>query len=273
MLRFTVAPALALLALIACDDRYYAGGQNEIVFGIQQSSTGVATGYELINLANRGGSVATAFKDGDGGGRCWFERLDERLGRPHLEGGVASWSGGMLPNGGLTVLANQPELTKQPGKGWNSTDTLSFYAEGFAMPPLTRVTMSAPLVELAIDSITPAPDGETNTIAIAPGAGLAVKWTPPVEQTRSRVMVTLTTERAEVRCFDDAETGSAIIGHSFIGKLIAAAGSGSADAGAPLTGKMLIASHRQHTMFADGGWIVYVVATHVHRDIAFTGMR
>jgi len=113
-------------SLAACDDRRgFYGGTSEIVFGLEQSSTGVAAGYELLGLANQGGSFATAFRDGDGRGRCWFERLDTRLGRPHVESGIATWTGGLLPAEGFTVLANQPGLTRRQDKAWDSTDTLS----------------------------------------------------------------------------------------------------------------------------------------------------
>ena len=43
------------------------------------------------------------------------------------------------------------------------------------------------------------------------------------------------------------------------------------DAGAAaLAGKLTVATHRQVTLYANGGWIIYVVASNVHRDIAFS---
>ena len=140
------------------------------------------------------------------------------------------------------------------------------------MPPLQRVTMRAPLTTLAIGAITPAPDATTGALALAATSDVSVAWTPPSDDARARVMVTLSTDRAEVRCFDDAVNGSATIGAEWVAKLLAEAGP-TADGGAGFTGKMFIASHRQATLFADGGWIVYVVAAHVHREIPFTGIR
>jgi hypothetical protein len=70
-----------------------------------------------------------------------------------------------------------------------------------------------------------------------------------------------------VRCFDDMTTGSAIVPAKWIAQLF------PADDAAPIAGKLTIASHRQTTILARGDWIVYVVATSVHRDIAFTGTR
>ncbi|MBX3231926.1 MAG: hypothetical protein KIT84_12170 [Labilithrix sp.] len=262
---------LGVLALGACTHGSWGRGgtSNEIVFGIEQSRLGVAAGYEFIGLAKHGGSAAVAFRDGDGRGRCWFERLDTRLGRPHVENGVATWSGGSLPSEGLTVLANQPDLVRREGAAWTSDDTLFFYAEGFAMPPLEGVRMRAPLVQLAIGDVTPAPDATTGALALDATSEVSVKWTPPVEDTRSRVMVALTTDLAEVRCFDDAANGGAVIGNEWIARLLAASTKDD-DAGAGVTGTMTVASHRQTTLFAEGDWIVYVVAAHVHRDIAFT---
>lgn len=269
---------------IACDPIYdgpYGDGiANQVVFGIEQSRDGVATDYDFIGLGGHGGSLAAAFRDGDGDGSCWFEITDNRLGKPHVDNGTARWTGGTLgtpPGDGLLVLANQPEPTKQVQIGWTSNDTLTFYAEGFAMPPLSRVAMRAPLVELTIGAITPAPDATSGTLSITPTTEVGVTWTPPAEETLSRVMVTLETAHANVRCFNRADTGTTIIPAKWIEQLfpdprdlVVDAGDGGSSS---ISGKLTVASHRQTTLIAPGNWVVYVVATSVHRDIAFTGTR
>ena len=259
---------LLLTLVVGCDPvyPYSSGRENEIVFGISQSAEGVSADYELIGLGGHGGSTAAAFRDGDGEGSCWLESLDDRLGKPRVDPGVATWSGGTLgspPGTGLLVQANQPEPTKQAAAGWTSSDAITFYAEGFAMPALDRVTMTAPLVELTIGTITP---DASNGMKLTPASDVGVTWTPPAEPTSSRVLVTLETEHVNVRCFNRADTGSAIVPAKSIAQLFPADGSS-------ITGKLTIASHRQTTLLAPGSWVVYVVATSVHRDIAFTGTR
>ena len=290
------------LLVAACDgdwDDWSSGNGNEIVFGIQQDKSGVAADYDFVGLDGHGGSVAWAFRDGDGRGQCWFENLDDRLGKPHVENGTARWSGGTLgtpPGSGLTILANQPDATKQATAGWASSDILSFYAEGFAMPPLDGVQMRAPLVELTVGAITPAPDAN-GAITIKPSSDVSVAWTPPAGETASRILVTLETEHANVRCFDYPDTGSIVVPARWIAQLFPVGTAGTAaDGGAPsvndasvdasadggasapsgpavISGHLTIASHRQSTTFAPGDWTVYAVATSVHRDIAFTGTR
>ena len=278
---------LLLLTLfgVACDSAYpYGNGrENEIVFGISQDAEGVSADYELIGLGGHGGSTAAAFRDGDGEGECWFEDLDDRLGKSHFDSGVARWTGGTLgspPGTGLLVQANQPEPTKQAAPGWTSDDTISFYAEGFAMPPLDRVTMRAPLVELALGAVAPAPDA-SGSIALTPATDVGVTWTPPSEDTLSRVLVSLETEHANVRCFNRADAGSTIVSAKRIAQLLESSTVGETDgetggataSGATVRGKLVIATHRQTTLIAPGNWLVYVVATSVQRDIAFTGTR
>lgn len=265
--------SLALpLALGACEPIYpYEGGHaNEVVFGIEQKGGAVSADYEFIGLGGHGGSVAAAFRDGDGDGRCWFEDLDQRLGKPHVDTGFATFSGGTLgtpPGSGLLLQANQAAPTTQGSVGWTSADLLSFYAEGFAMPLLDRVMMQAPLVELAIGAIAPAPDA-AGAIALGPSTDVGVTWTPPAEETASRVLVTLETAHTNVRCFDRAVTGSIVVPAKWIALLFPADGSSSS-----VDGKLTIASHRQTTVIAPGNWLVYVVATAVHRDVAFKGTR
>jgi hypothetical protein len=283
VVRFPLLLVLGLgvvAAALACGpayDRPHGDGiANEVVFGIEQNAQGVSADYDFIGLGGHGGSLAAAFRDGDGEGSCWYEILDNRLGKPHVDNGTARWTGGTLgsiPGEGLLVLANQPQPTKQSTVGWTSADSISFYAEGFAMPPLERVTMRAPLVELTVGAIAPAPDATTGTMTITPKTDVGVSWTPPAEDTLSRILVTLETEHANVRCFTRPEKGSSIVPAQWIERLFPDPRDPSDGGSSSITGKLTIASHRQTTLIEPGNWLVYVVATSVHRQIAFTGTR
>lgn len=277
----------ALLAVIACgcsgyDDAYWLG-DNEIVFGISQRTvttpegekkTEVVAGYEYLRLAHTGGWGPWIFRDGDGEGTCYFERFDQRLGKPHVESGAASFSGGRLPApGGLQILANQQDLSRHEGLGWEQGDVLTFDVSGFAMPPIPRATMTAPVTALEVASIAPAlPEGATE-LTIRSNDSVGVEWRPVEEKPFSRVMVSLETEvengpGAQVRCFGTARSGSAVIPAHWVARLFS-----TVDPNAPIKGRLAIASHRQVTIYARGGWVVYVVATTVHREQAFRGER
>lgn len=195
--------SLSFAAVAACGDdgwyRYY--DDNEILFGISQRidpATGkkqVSAGYEFLGLARRGGWSVSAFRDGDGEGTCYFERYDNRLGQPHVESGVATFSGGSLPAGGLQILANQGDVTLD-NAGWATGDLLTFDASGFAMPPLRGGTMNAPAAELTITSITPQPSSNdaNGSFDLSTTTDIDVTWTAVSEKVPTRVMVSLVTE-------------------------------------------------------------------------------
>ena len=157
--RFLLIGPVLMMFVAGCvdyEDGYYRYGANEIVFGIRQridpasGESSVTASYEFLGLADKGGWATSVFRDGDGDGTCYFERYDNRLGQPHVESGVAVWTGAKLPGAGLQVLANQREPSKLEAEGWGPDDTLSFDVSGFAMPRMQTVTMNAPRTDLAI---------------------------------------------------------------------------------------------------------------------------
>ncbi|MBX3219921.1 MAG: hypothetical protein KF795_05330 [Labilithrix sp.] len=275
-----LGPVVCMLA--ACGDYGdgdYGYSQNEIVFGIRQrvdvasGKTEVTAGYEYLGLAHRGGWVPRVFRDGDGEGTCYFERYDARLGQPHVESGVATWTGGKLPAPGLQVLANQPEPSKLEGEGWTADDTLTFEVSGFAMPRLQAVSMRAPRIDLDVTAIAPAAaEGDTET-TVKPTDDVGVTWTPSAPAAGTRVMVTLETEEEDgpgggVRCFGASSSGSAIIPAMWVARLFS-----SVDPAKPIKGRIAVSSHRQITYHTRGSWTAYIVATTLHREQAFTGVR
>lgn len=281
--RFLHVPVLVAALGCGCGDyEDYSYGENEIVFGINQrtvkASEGekkeITAGYEYLRLANKGGWGPWVFRDGDGEGTCYFERFDDRLGKPHVESGAATFAGGKLPSpGGLQILANQPDLSKLEGAGWQDGDILTFDVSGFAMPPISTTMMYAPRGSLDVKTITPAlPEGATE-LSLKASDSVAVTWAPVTEGPRSKVVVSLETDDegghgSQVRCFGSADSGSAIIPSHWVARLFS-----TVDPSAPITGHLEIASHRQVTIYARGSWIVYVVATTLHREQTFTGVR
>ena len=283
--RFLLAPVVigVIVALSACgnyDDGYYGYSDNEIVFGIRQrvdaasGKTEVTAGYEFLGLAHKGGWVTNVFRDGDGEGTCYFENFGYRLGQPHVESGVAVWTGGKLPEAGLQVLANQPEASKLEAEGWGDDDQLTFDVSGFAMPRLHAVTMRAPRTDLAITAITPALAEGASEVSINATDDVAVTWTPPESSAATRVMVTLETEdesgepHAGVRCFGTSSSGGAVIPSKWVARLFS-----SVDPEKPIKGHIGVASHRQTTYHARGNWTAYIVATTQHREQPFSGIR
>jgi hypothetical protein len=203
---------------------------------------------------------------------CWAERLDDRLGQPRVAGGVATFKGGLLPAAGIAVLANRADDLKLDGPGWTSAgESLTFEAQGFAMPPIAPSQLLVPSTELAIV----APSDASADVAVAKDQPLEVSWTASDKAApRENVVVSLTAIPAaqpnargvELRCFFDRTAGSgrfpATLLDRFTGLLGASAGE--------VKGKLHIATHRQLTIFARGGWTVYVVATSQQREQPFT---
>lgn len=269
MIPFLLIGVAAAATTVACGhdhDRYGRGGyESGIVFGISQSTdpaTGATTtraGYEYLELARKGG-WRTAFSPAGDDGVCFYEELDRRIGRPHVgDGGRARFAGGALPGEGLVVAANEDE-PQHAGPAFGPGDTLVFDVEhGFAIPNIGAVTMRAPRTVLAI---AVPPPGE---LSVDPAADLAFEWSPGETEDRpSRVMVAVETEEAdgrgrEVRCFYDEDVLRGVIPSGFIGRL---GGSGT-------KGVVQIATHRQVTIFARGGWTIYVVGAIFHREQPF----
>jgi hypothetical protein len=273
--------ALGGLVLVAAgcgDDGWDRFDTNEIVFGIQQRTTAdqkkeVRAGYEFLRLSDKGGWSPYVFRDGDGEGTCYFEHYGERLGRPHVESGVATFTGGKLAGSGLQILANQPDETRQEGVGWADGDVLTFSASGFAMPTIPAMRIVGPRTGLEVTSVLPVPAEPGAAIAIKATDPVSVSWKPVTDGPASRVMVSLETEEeggpgSQVRCFGWMGSGSAIIPATWVGRLFS-----SIDPGKPVKGHISVATHRQLTILSRGNWATYVVATAVHKDEPFEGVR
>lgn len=260
-----------LLAAGAGCSTHHGYDDNQIVFGISQSvdadtgETVTTAGYDLLELG-RSGWRTTGWIDRDRS--CWVESLDRRLGRPIVEGGAATFRGGLLPPEGLTVTAataaggdpGDPELRGSPG--WRTGDVLTFDARGFAMPRVEGLQMRAPSTDL---EITEPPAGE---LTIDKAADLPVAWSLG-ERGRERVVVSLEIEAEEgrghqLRCFFDRFDGQSTIPASLLARLAAAAGEG------PHKGHLHMGTHRQVTVQSAGGWVIYVVASVVTREQPFT---
>lgn len=272
------AGAMLGLAAAACDVEPMYGDPNEIVFGIEQGTDeagapAVSAGYEYLGLSGARGPrwAPISFRDEAGDATCYFERYDARLGRPHVESGLATWSGADLPAGGLAVRANADVESAHAGPGWRTGDALLFEATGFAMPALEPVKMRVPRTDLAIEALTPVPVAEAMTIA-ADGE-VALSWTPPEDPDGTRVLLSLHTEVPgaegdEVRCFASASAGTIVVPRDWTARLFAAV-----PGGVPVAGHVRIATHRQVTYQAQGNWVAYLVATSLVRSVPFTGTR
>ena len=276
MLRRVLLLASLCGLVVACgdhDDWGYA--PSEALFAIEQRTDAAGTkqisaGYELLGLANRRSWGAEIFRDGDGEGTCYYERLGERLGRARVDDGVAVFGGGRLPAPGIQVLANQPDAQLLGAEGWSTNERLTFDVRGFALPRIQPFVLRAPRSDLQVTAVVPAANG--TAIALRPSDDVGVTWTPPADpDDDARVMVVLRTsapDPIEVRCFGSGRSDSIVLPSRWVAQLFSAV-----DPALPITGHLTIASHRQVTTFARGDWTVYVVATTVHSDQSFTGTR
>lgn len=265
---------LGLVGLAACsnDDDPYFHDPNEIVFGISQSFAAdgaphIDADYGFLGLARQPFRYRPwVFTDGDGNSACYYERFDASTEHAPSDPGTAVFSGGKLPAGGVSISANQSGETILDGASWASSDTLSFRAAGFAMPSVDGVQLYAPTTALDVTSVSPAS-------AIGAVDDVTVTWTP-ISGGDARVMVALDTDTspsgvsAEIRCFTGGSFGRAIIPHTWIAKLFS-----GFDASTPIAGRLRVATHSQVTIAGPKNWLIYVVATSIHHDSAFTGVR
>lgn len=251
---------------------------SEIVFGINQAKDAdgkvtTSVGYEHLDVRNHGWSTR-GFVGRDRS--CWAERLDERLGQPKVEGGVALFKGGTLPAGGLAVIANRGEDLTLDGPAWTSTsESLTFEARGFAMPEITPAKVRVPSLDLAIV----APADPAAEVPVALDQELEIGWTKPdPSASPENVVVSLVAvpegqpeaRGVELRCFFDRSAGTGRFPKNLMDRFVSLAGVAP---GTPLKGKLRIATHRQLTIFADGGWTVYVVASVDQREQPFVLQR
>jgi hypothetical protein len=259
----------------------YSYRDSEIVFGISQSKATdgkvtTSVGYEFLDVLDHGWSArGVVTRDRS----CWAERLDDRLGQPHVEGGVAKFEGGLLPSGGVAVVANRAEDLTLDGPAWNAAgDAVTFEARGFAMPEIRPAKLVLPSLDLAI--VTPAdPAAE---VSMPAATELEVAWTPPADGEPAKVPENVVASLVaapegqpeargvEIRCFFDRKAGKGLFPKKLMDRFITLVG---AQPGAPIKGKLRVATHRQLTIFADGGWTVYVVASVDQREQPFVLQR
>jgi hypothetical protein len=247
---------------------------SSIVFGIDQTrgadgKVTTSVGYEMLDLRDHGWS-ARGFTSADRS--CWAERLDDRLGQPRVAGGVATFQGGLLPANGIAVVANRGDDLTLDGAAWTSAgETLTFASKGFAMPDIPPSPVVVPSLGLAI--VTPA--DAAAEVPVRVDQELEVAWTPSDEAApHENVVASLTAVPAdqpnargvELRCFFDRTAGTGRFPTRLLQRFATLVGTAP---GATLKGKLHVATHRQLTIFADGGWTVYVVATAEQREQPF----
>ncbi|MDB4936630.1 MAG: hypothetical protein JWP87_3602 [Labilithrix sp.] len=273
---------LAAASLVGCFEDSYDGygryDDSSIVFGIDQTKGAdgkvtTSVGYEMLDVRSKGWS-ARGFVTADRS--CWAERLDDRLGQPHVEGGFAKFQGGLLPPEGVAVVANRADDLTLPGPAWtNAGESLTFEAHGFAMPDIAPSPLVVPSLDLAIVS----PAEASADVAIPAGQELEVDWTASDKSApRENVVASLTAVPAgeaeargvELRCFFDRTAGKGSFPKNLTDRFATLLG---ATPGTAVKGKLHIATHRQLTIFARGGWTVYVVATAAQREQPFTLQR
>ena len=269
---------LATAAVGCVDDRFEHDGDrgSSIVFGIDQTKNAegrlvTSVGYEMLDVINHGWS-ARGFNSADRS--CWSERLDDRLGQPRVEGGVATFQGGLLPAGGIAVVANRGEDLTLDGAAWTSAgEALTFESRGFAMPSISPSKVLVPSLDLAI--VTPA--DAAAEVPVRVDQELEVSWTPSAagaSAPHENVVASLTAVPAdqpdargvELRCFFDRDAGTGRLPTRLLERFATLVG---AAPGTTIKGKLHIATHRQLTIFADGGWTIYVVATAEQREQPF----
>lgn len=288
----SLAGLLALALLAGCEDggdehrRGRHSDETSIVFGIDQTKrpdgkVTTAVGYEMLDLFGHGllghGSISRGVVTDELS--CWAENLDDRLGQPHVEGGVAVFRGGLLPANGIAVVANRTDNLELDGAAWtNAGEALTFEAKGFAMPDIAPSTMHVPSQDLAMSSPTDA----AAVVPVTAAQELAVTWAPSdAAATPENVVVSLNAVTAanpngrgvELRCFFDRSAGTGTVPARMMSRFFTLAGGqeGTVSASSPaIVGKLRVATHRQLTIFARGGWTVYVVATSAQREQPFS---
>lgn len=261
-------------------DHHGGYADSEIVFGISQTKNAegkvtTSVGYEHLDVRDRGWSTR-GFVSRDRS--CWAERLDDRLGQPKVEGGVALFKGGQLPANGIAVIANRPDELTFDGPAWSTAgEALTFEAHGFAMPTIDPARLRVPSLDLAL--VTPA--DAAAEVAVRLDQELEVGWTKPepgAADAKENVVASLRvvpegqpeSRGVELRCFFDRDDGAGRFPKNLMERFVSLA---EGVPGGAVKGKLRIATHRQLTIFADGGWTVYVVASVDQREQPFVLQR
>lgn len=257
---------------------------SEIVFGIAQSKSAegkvsTSVGYEFLDVLDHGWNAVGLVSRGRS---CWAERLDERLGQPRVEGGVATFQGGALPDKGIAVIANRADDLVLDAPAWQAGGApLTFEARGFAMPNIGPETIYAPATDLALLAPAAPSEGSADLALDSQSKDeLEVSWTvteattgPPESVVASLVAVAEGTPGArgvELRCFFDRRTGKGAFPRAMVARFAELVSTGTTT---PIKGKLHIATHRQLTIHARGGWTVYVVASVDQREQPFALQR
>jgi hypothetical protein len=141
------------------------------------------------------------------------------------------------------------------------------------MPDIEQQKLLVPSQQLTIMS----PD-VTAEVPITSEQDFAIAWTPSDKNgPDENVVVSLNAvpdsmpnaRGVELRCFYDRSMGNGKIPKLLLARFAGIIGNGNTP-GAPIKGKLRFATHRQLTIFAKGGWTVYVVATAEQREQPFT---
>jgi len=244
------------LAMAGCsdDDGWSSYDDNEIVFGITQKGTTTTAGYEYLSLAHRGGWSTDVMRAGTDG-VCIHETLDRRIGKPNVgDGGRARFSGGLLPPAGLVVNANEDDVKLDAAAFGPGKELVFGVDEGFALPPFGPIPLLSPRTAITVT----APAASTDELPVDTTKDLGFAWTvvDTPNDAPSRVMTSIDTDKEEVRCFFDEDATSGAMPASFLA-LLGAAGT---------KGTLSVATHRQVTVIARGGWTIYVVAAISQRE-------
>ncbi len=270
----SVVVALAMTGCFSDADGWNDGEDSGIVFGVEQRvdpTTGaseVTGGYELLRVGGRGFDVASVDVPG---GSCSLEDLAKRRGRGRIDSGRAVFSGGGLPGAGLVVRATDTEVVRAQGASWKAGDRVNVDIDGFAMPPLRPFSLKLPAPGLAVTA-PPA----TDAITVKATDPITVTWSA-ADADRDTVMVALSTGASrdatagiQLRCFFEREAGTATIPRELVASFVNRASTATGAIGGSVTGRFVVASHRQATFAGRGDWIAYVVATSVAREQPFS---
>jgi len=269
-MKLHAALGVVMLGLVAttagCDGdgygRWDQRADSEIVFGIAQKKNAdgkltTSVGYEFLDVLDSGWSaVGLVSRDRS----CWAERLDGRLGQPRVEGGVATFEGGSLPANGIAVVANRTDDLLLDAPAWaGSGDRITFQAKGFAMPNIGPQSFSPPSTELAL--LAPA-DPAAEVAVDTTAKELEIGWTPAATAGQREAVV------ASLVAIPENAPDKGRLPQALVTRFAALVGGTGA-----IRGKLHIATHRQLTIHAKGGWTVYVVASVDQREQPFTLSR
>lgn len=251
MRRALLLVAAPFLAVASCGRPPPGRADNEILFAIRQETQATSAKWELLSLSHRG-QITEPTDDEEPGAECYFEPLDDRVGMPRVDRGVATFRGGRLPDEGLAIVANA-EPPRIESSAWRTGDVLAFEASGFAMPPVPPVHLPAPPAEL--DVVEPLEGAR----AIDVGADLELVWRPPPRRTDARVVVVIDTgSRDRAICFFASAPGHGSMPRSLLALLRARS--------PERRGTLEIGTHQQRSVQGPGSWMTYVIATHVARS-------